>query len=227
MGIHDGHRERLKKRFLEHGLEGFNEVNTLELLLFYAIPRQDTNVLAHRLLERFGTLEAVFSASVRQLTEVEGIGPNTALLISLVPQIQKRRSVIEVQDMKWIRSTADAGKYLIPQLIYEKDEKALLVCLDSHGRIITTVTLNNGVVNEVELNVRKIVETALKYRASSVILAHNHPDGIALPSYEDEIATRKIMNALNLVNITLKDHLVIAGDDYISFADSNYLSRYR
>lgn len=227
MGIHDGHRERLKNRYLEQGLDGFNAVNTLELLLFYAIPRQDTNILAHRLLEHFGSLEAVFDATVQQLTEVEGIGRNTALLISLVPQIQKRRGVIGVEDQKWIKSTADAGKYLVPRFLYEKDEKALLVCLDSYGRILSTVELNRGVVNEVELNVRKIVEAALKARASSVILAHNHPDGIALPSYEDELATRKIMAALELVGIRLKDHLVIAGDDYISFADSDYLSRFR
>ena len=227
MGIHDGHRERLKKRYFEQGLDGFNDVNTLELLLFYAIPRQDTNVLAHRLLEHFGSLEAVVDATVRQLTEVEGIGNNAAVLLNLVPQIMKRRAVINVQDQKWIRSTADAGRYLIPRLRYEKDEIALLVCLDSYGKIITTVELNHGVVNEVELNVRKIVETTLKYRASSVILAHNHPDGIALPSYDDELATRRIMNALELIGVKLKDHLVISGEDFISFADSDYLNRYR
>lgn len=224
MGIHDGHRERLKDRFLEHGLENFNEVNTLELLLFYAIPRQDTNVLAHRLLDRFGSLDAVFNASIRQLTEVEGIGKNAALLISLVPQVVKRSGELTVQDQKWIRSTLDAGKYLVPRMMYEKDEKALLVCLDSHGRILKTVELNRGIVNEVELNIRKIVETALKYRSSSVILAHNHPDGVALPSYDDRLTTKKVKSALELVGIKLKDHLVIAGDDYISFADSGYLS---
>ena len=87
--------------------------------------------------------------------------------------------------------------------------------------------LGEGVVNEVELNVRKIVEIALKNRASSVVLAHNHPDGVALPSYEDELATRKVMNALELVNITLQDHIVVGEDDYISFADSDYLRMFR
>ena len=226
MGIHDGHRERLKERFLEHGLNGFNDVNTLELLLFYAIPRQDTNILAHRLLDHFGSLEKVFEASVRQLTAVEGIGRNAATLITFVTQLQKQRGLIEVKDMKYIRSTSEAGKYLIPRLMHEKNEVALLICLDVYGRIITTEELNRGVVNEVELNVRKIVELALKHRASSVILAHNHPDGIAIPSYDDELATRRVKEALELLNITLRDHLVISGDDYISFADSGYLRRY-
>ena len=99
MSVHEGHRDRLKKRYLEQGLEGFNEVQMLELLLFYAIPRRDTNELAHRLLEHFGSLEAVFDASVRQLTAVEGIGQNAAILISLMAAIQKRRGTISVQDM--------------------------------------------------------------------------------------------------------------------------------
>ena len=223
MGIHDGHRERLKNRYLEQGLDGFNELNTLELLLFYAIPRQDTNILAHNLLEHFGSLEAVFEATVPQLMEVEGIGKNAATLISLVPQINKRCAVAGTRDIKWIRSTSDAGKYLVPRLMHERDEKAILICLDSHNRIITTTELGKGVVNEVDLNIRKVVETALKNRASSVILAHNHPDGIALPSYEDELVTRQVASALKLVNIKLKDHIIVGGDDYISFADSNYL----
>ena len=227
MGVHDGHRERLKERFAEHGLDDFNELNTLELLLFYAIPRHDTNVLAHRLLERFGTIEAVFAASVRELTAVEGIGKNAALLITLVPQINKRCSVASTREQKWIRSSAEAGKFLVPRLMYEKSEKALLVCLDSFRRILSVTELGEGVVNEVELNARKIVEIALKNRASSVILAHNHPDGVALPSYEDELATRKVMNALELVNITLQDHIVVGEDDYISFADSGYLRMLR
>ena len=227
MSVHEGHRERLKKRYLEQGLEGFNEVQMLELLLFYAIPRRDTNELAHRLLEHFGSLEAVFDASVRQLTAVEGIGQNAAILISLMAAIQKRRGTISVQDMKWIRTTSDAGKYLIPRLKYEKTEKVIMVCLDSYGKIISTVELGSGVVNEVDLNVRLIVETALKYRASSVILAHNHPDGIALPSYDDELATRKILSALKLVDITLKDHIIVAGEDFLSFADSDYLRMFR
>ena len=121
---------------------------------------------------------------------------------------------------------AELRKYLIPRLMHEKNEVALLICLDVYGRIITTEELNRGVVNEVELNVRKIVELALKHRASSVILAHNHPDGIAIPSYDDELATRRVKEALELLNITLRDHLVISGDDYISFADSGYLRRY-
>ena len=223
MGIHEGHRERLKSRFLEQGLEGFNELNTLELLLFYAIPRKDTNVLAHRLIEHFGSLEAVFDASVQQLTEVEGIGENAALLISLVPELNKRCAIDSTREMKWIRSTSDAGKYLVPRLMHEKDEKALLVCLDSTGRIISTTELNRGVVNEVELNVRKIVETALRQRASKVILAHNHPDGVALPSREDELTTRMVLSALKLVDIVLMDHIVVSKNDYVSFADSRLL----
>ena len=227
MGVHDGHRDRLKKRFTKHGLRDFNEVNTLELLLFYAIPRQDTNVLAHRLLERFGSLEGVFNASRRELTAVDGIGENTALLITLIPELQKRCGIESTKEMKWIRSTSDAGKYLVPRLKYEKSEKALLICLDSYQKIISLTELGEGDVNKVDLNVRRIVEIALRDRASSVILAHNHPDGIALPSREDDYTTRQVYSALGLVNIKLRDHIVVAGDDFISFADSGYFNMLR
>ncbi len=224
MGIHEGHRERLKARFQESGLENFNEVNALELLLFYAIPRQDTNELAHRLLERFGSLDAVMNAGVRELTEVEGVGRNTALLLRLVPELNKRCAVMSTKDMKWIRGTGDAGKFLVPRLMHEKDEKALLVCLDSNGRILSTNELGRGVVNEVNLSIRKIVEIALKDRASAVVLAHNHPDGVALPSVEDQYVTKKVIAALKLVNIEFRDHIIVAGDDYVSFADSRILN---
>lgn len=213
----------MKARYRDHGLDNFNDVNVLELLLFYAIPRKDTNELAHALLDHFGSLDRIFEASVPELEEVPGIGENTALLITLVPQITRRYLMAKGNCICSITSSAEAGKYLVPRLMFEKEEKLLLLCLDAKKSVISCVSLGSGVINAVDVNVRKVVENAVRNRASSVILAHNHPSGVALPSREDERITREIASALKLVGIPLDDHIIVAGDDYVSFADSGLI----
>lgn len=223
MGVHDGHRNRLKERFSEYGLDSFNEINILELLLFYTIPRRDTNELAHRLYERFGSLDAVFSATEQELEDVDGIGHNTALLIRLVPEINKRCAISRVRDVTCLDSVSAAGRYLVPRLGCEKDEKALMLCLNPKKELISCTELGKGVVDNVSINIRFIVETALKTRASFVILAHNHPSGNPAPSRDDELLTRRVRDALQLVDIHLDDHLIVAGQSYFSFMDSGLL----
>lgn len=223
VSIHEGHRDRLKARFLEQGLDGFNELNALELLLFYAIPRRDTNELAHTLLNKFETLSGVFNASYQELVEVPGIGAHTAGLILLVPQLVRRSLLTDSERVKSICNSRDAAMYFVPRFMFEKEEVLLLACLDSQKRVISCTEMSRGVVNAVSASVRRITETALKKRASSVIIAHNHPDSIAIPSMEDNIITKEIMSALRLVDISLADHIIVSGEDYFSFADSGML----
>ena len=123
---HDGHRERMKESFLAYGLEPMNDVNALELLLFYAIPRRDTNELAHALLDQFGSLEDVFHASLEELTAVPGIGEHAAALLLLVPQIMKKSAVSKTREIVQIRSSADAAAYLMPRFMNEQDEVLLM-----------------------------------------------------------------------------------------------------
>lgn len=223
MGIHDGHRERLRDSFRENGLSGFDAIRSLELLLQYAIPRKDTNPIAHALLDRFGSLQAVFDATERELCEVEGIGPHSAVLIRLIPQIMRKSAVDHAAELRYILSTADARDVLMPRFLYEQDELALLLCLDSQRRVIKCVELARGVVNSVNVDVRRILETALKLRASSVILAHNHPDGTARNSREDDLVTRQVYQALRTVGIQLTDHLIFSRDGVLSYNDSGAL----
>ena len=223
LGIHDGHRNRMKARYRDHGLDNFDDINVLELLLFYSIPRKDTNELAHALLDHFGSLDRVFEASVPELQAVPGIGESSALLISLVPQITRRYLMTKGSCVSSITCSAEAGKYLVPRLMFEKEEKLMMLCLDAKKSVITCVNLGSGVVNAVDIKIRKVVENAVRNRASSVILAHNHPGGIALPSREDERITKEIAAALKLVGIPLDDHIIVAGEDYVSFADSGLL----
>ena len=227
MAVHDGHRERMRDTFLVHGMDSFTEIQALEFLLFYAIPRRDTNTAAHALLDRFGTLEAVFEATEQELCEVPGIGKNTAALIRLVPQIIKRSRVAAADEIKTIRNGRDAAQYLRPRLDQEKEEVALMICLDSQMAVINCTELARGSVNTVEFNIRRIVEIALKSKASYVILAHNHPGGTPRMSKEDDAVTSRVYKALELLNIHLFDHIIVAGDRYASINDLGGMNLYR
>ena len=227
MGIHDGHRGRLREQFNQHGLDSFNDITALELLLFYSVPRKDTNEIAHRLLGHFGSLHDVFNASLEELMEVPGISFNSAVLISLLPQLMKKVEMSKVSGMKTINSVSDAAEYFIPRFMNERDELLLILCLDSKNNIICCREIARGTVNSVDANSRRIVEMALKHKAVSVILAHNHPRGVAVPSREDDHTTQYIYKALRLVGINLDDHLIIADDNYFSLANAGLINRMR
>lgn len=227
MGVHDGHRERLKSRYIEHGLGGFSELNALELLLFYAIPRKDTNVLAHKLLDRFGSLSGVFDASIYELMEVPGIGESTAVLISMIPHIMRKSLISETEKNPIISSTKAAVQYLSPRYAYEKEEIFCMLCLDAQKKLISCIEVARGVVNSVETNVRRIAELALKHRATSVIISHNHPDKVVYPSREDDYVTTQMSKALSALSIHFDDHIIIAGEHYASYAESGMFDLYR
>ena len=227
MGVHDGHRERLRARFAEHGLESFNELNALELLLCYAIPRRDTNEIAHRLLDAFGSLSGVFQASMQELTSIPGIGENAATLILMVPQIVKKAHVSKAKETKIIRNSADAGNYLLPYFLDEPDEIVMMLCLDNKRAVICCREMGRGVVNCVDANIRRMVETALKVKTTTVIVAHNHPNGVALPSREDDNFTRTLYRSLGLLGITLEDHIIVANDEFVSLADSGVMHLFK
>ncbi len=227
MGVHDGHRERLRARFAEHGLESFNELNALELLLCYAIPRRDTNEIAHRLLDAFGSLSGVFQASMQELTSIPGIGENAATLILMVPQIVKKAHVSKAKEVKIIRNSTDAGNYLLPYFLDEPDEIVMMLCLDNKRAVICCREMGRGVVNCVDANIRRMVETALKVKTTTVIVAHNHPNGVALPSREDDNFTRTLYRSLGLLGITLEDHIIVANDEFVSLADSGVMHLFK
>ena len=227
MGVHDGHRERLRARFAEHGLESFNELNALELLLCYAIPRRDTNELAHRLLDTFGSLSGVFQASMQELTSIPGIGENAAALILMVPQIVKKAHVSKAKETKIIRNSTDAGNYLLPYFLDEQDEIVMMLCLVNKRAVICCREMGRGVVNCVDANIRRMVETALKVKTTTVIIAHNHPNGVALPSREDDNFTRTLYRSLGLLGITLEDHIIVANDEFVSLADSGVMHLFK
>ncbi len=222
MAIHDGHRQRLKDRFLQQGLDDFNEVQVLELLLFYCIPRQDTNPIAHRLLDRFGTLSQVMEAPAEELEKVPGMGKNAATFLHLVTQAGRYYQVNRTMQSKILTTIDQCGAYLCPYFIGRRNETVFLLCLDSKCKVLCCKEIGEGSVNSAGVPIRRIVETALAANASTVVLAHNHPSGLALPSAEDIQTTRRLAVALDAVEIMLIDHIIVADGDFVSLAQSGY-----
>ena len=219
MGTHDGHRERFRQRFLKTGLDGFEDHEALELLLYHAQPRINTNPVAHRLMDRFGSFDAVLDAPVDQLTKVEGVGPNTAILLKLIVPLGRRYMIERNRVSPILNSTEKAGKHLVHLFHAERDEVVYMLCLDSKFKLLSCKPMSRGSVTSANINIRKIVEHALETNAVSVIIAHNHISGVTTPSREDQEATRRIRDALKTVDITLADHIIIAGGSYVSMAD--------
>ena len=217
--VHQGHRARQRKKLLENGPRAFADHELLEMLLYYAIPRRDTNELAHRLLERFGSLQGVFSAPVEELSTVEGVGENAAVLLSLVPQIWQRS--LQGAPERILNSVDKCGEYFAELLSGSRREMLWQVCLE--GKVLSSRCLAEGDVSMAAVSVRQVVEYALRAGAVAVVLAHNHPSGVALPSQEDCATTRLIRDALRTMNIQLVDHIIVADRDYVSMAASGLL----
>lgn len=224
MGVHDGHRERMRRRFLENDLNGFADHEALELLLYYAIPQGDVNPLAHELTNRFGSLSAVLSAPVELLTGVKGVGERTAVLLRLSMLIAQKARLSDLEREVILDTRERVGAYLLELFALERNEAVFQLCLDGKGKLLTCKRLGEGSVSAVTVDIRKVVHNAILSSASSVILAHNHPSGIALPSEDDRAVTDQVKAALAAIGVRLDDHIVVADQDFVSFSQSGYLS---
>jgi DNA repair protein RadC len=222
---HHGHRRRSLDHFLAQGLEGRADHNILELLLFFSIPRADTNNLAHSLIARFGSLSGVFDAPFDELVKVKGIGYQSAALIKLVLAIC--RAYLEDKESGGVilASTADIGRYIRPKFIGRPRETVFLLCLDGRGRLLKCQQISEGTLDYAPIMVRTIVDIVVGVGASAIVLAHNHPQGFALPSDGDVGATLRLREALKPLGVRVQDHIIVAGDDFVSMRDSGYFSQ--
>lgn len=222
MSIHEGHRKRMKDRFFHEGLDHFSEFEALEILLYYAIPRKDTNPIAHSLIDHFGSLAQVLDASVEELEQVSGVSQNVAILMKLVTEMGRLYMVKRTEDNKILKTIRDCGEYLKPYFFGRTNETVFLLCLDAKCKVIGCRKVGEGSVNSANVPIRRIVEMALNSNATSVVLSHNHPSGVAVPSDEDVATTRRVAAALSMVDIILVDHIVVADDDFVSMVHSGY-----
>ena len=223
MGIHDGHRAKMRQRFLKGGLDSFADHEALELLLYYAIPRRDTNPIAHALMNRYGSLSAVLAAPIEDLKKVEGIGESAAILLKLAPQLAAKARLADIEKETVLNTVDRVGDYLLEQFEGETNEVIYQLCLDRKGKLLACKRLTEGGVTNADLDLRRIVENAILTHASGVVLSHNHPSGLALPSPEDIAATLRVKSALVTIGVTLVDHIIVADRDFVSLEQSGYL----
>lgn len=217
--LHEGHRERLRARFLEDGLDSFDSHQILELLLFHVVPRADTNPIAHRLIKRFGSLPAVLEADPKDLATVDGVGDKAAAFLSMMPQVTRRYLHDRVNQKRPQLATTEAvAEYVVPLMSGRSEEVFYVLCLDTNCRLLYAALITQGTVRDAHVHPRHVVEAALRHRAASLILAHNHPAGSERPSQHDFRLTQLLAQALNPLDIPIHDHVVIAGENWYSFA---------
>ena len=223
MAGHEGHRDRLKKRFLSQGLEGFDDHTVLELILMYALPRRDTNLLAHRLIETFGGLDHVFEAKPEELQQVPGIGEHAAVLLRLIPAAGKRYLMLKESVGTVLSNSEDIGRYMVPRFLNLHRECVMILCLDAKLKAIYCGVVSTGSLTAASFSVRDVVECCLRFDTKYAVLAHNHVGGLALPSQADVVSTRRVQDALAMVEIRLLDHIIVAGRDFVSMKEDGYL----
>lgn len=221
MGIHDGHRQRLKQEFLARP-GSFPDHKLLELLLFYANPRSDTNPLAHELLEHFGSLAGVLDASPEELQKVKGMGEHGAVLLKAAKELSGRYLTARTQLDNIARNSRDYYALLRPYFFGARCELSCLLCLDGKKKVLGVRRLGEGSVNVVAITTRRIAEAALALNATAVILAHNHVSGLAFPSEDDVATTRSLAPVLERLGVELVDHLIFVDDDMVSLRDSGF-----
>lgn len=224
--LHQGHRERMRERIAQQGFESLADHEALEVLLYLTNPRKDTNQMAHALLRHFGSFAKVLDAEEEELCKVEGIGPATARMLHLMPAVCRYYTHSRTKEEPCLRSTKQLAEFLQSRFLGADREKALLVALDSRSRVRGTYWLREGSSNKVSFEIKDVVAAALKGGTDSVVLCHNHPNGMALPSREDLQATENIVRALGMVKVQLRDHLILTETEYFSMREANRLPFY-
>ena len=222
--IHKDHRSRMRKQFSAHGPAVFNDIQLLEFLLFYAIPRGDVNPLAHTLLDRFGSVSGVLKASPAQLKAVPGIGDNAASLLSLCGHLVRKCGEEQLPVGIQLATSDEFGKFFLPRFWNEQNEMLMLMSLNHRHEVLNCSVITKGSVSATEINTRLVLQQTLSDNATAAVIAHNHPSGHALPSRADIESTVTLAKMLSAVSVKLLDHIVIADNDFISMRETPTLA---
>ena len=212
--LHKGHRRRLKKRYLNEKGDGFCDHELIELLLFFGVPRKNTNEMAHELYERFGSISGIASASVDELKMVNGIGDNTAVLLKLVMSFAKRIAAEQKVEKKRLDTLKKLVEYAESFVFGSTGEQVYLILMDSSLRVIDAKLVAVGTIDETKPLIRTILELSILKRASAIALAHNHPNGGVEASQADVEFTTLLKRELDVVGIRFVEHVIVDGSSY-------------
>lgn len=222
--VHEGHRERMRNKYVNKGIEVFEQHEILEMLLFYAIPRKNTNDIAHRLLEACGSLSAVFDAPIDILMQ-QGLSYNAAVLLHMIPDLSRAYQSDKFDNEEKIITDENIGKKMVHLFAGKNEECVYAFFLDAKGKEKFSGIISKGDASSAPLFSKDIVSIAARCKAVTVIIAHNHPSGVAFPSRADLEATADIADALDTIGIHLADHIIVADRDYISLSSTPPFSR--
>ncbi len=218
-----GHRKRLKQKFMTSGMDAFHDHEVLELLLTYAIPQQDVKDLAKDLLAKFGSLKGIVDAEIGDLDEVKGIGEHTAILFKLVKEIAALYLKQKAKEKRQVSCTTELLDFCRTVMGAKKDEEFCVIYLDAQNQIIEFETIQKGIVNQAVVYPRQVLESALKKKASAIILAHNHPSGHVRPSDADIRLTKTIQETAKVLDILVHDHIIIGENRFFSFREEGLM----
>ena len=221
MSIHDGHRQRFKGEFLARP-DSFPDHKVLDVLLFFANPRGDTNPVAHALMERFDSISGVLDATPEELQKVPGVGDHTVTLLKVTKELAGRYFSSRTSMGEIVQTSDDVEALLKDYFVGARSERVCLLCMDGKGKSLGVRVVGEGSVNSAEITSRAVVEAALSLNATQAILAHNHVSGIATPSDEDRVTTDWLNGVLASVGVRLRDHVIFADDEMVSMRDSKH-----
>ena len=222
--VHEGHRQRMKKYFVQNGFKGLEEHQILEMILFYAVPRKDTNLMAHRLLDRYGSIAKVCDAPVDILKKDFGLSESTAVLLKMIPEMARVYS--ESKHTAEIIDLDNAADILRSKFIGANVEKVALALGTANGRLIMCDIVCEGSINATEMPIRKIVDLALRHNAKYAYVAHNHPSELCLPSRPDLETTRMLSETLYSIGVVLADHIIFTDTDSFSIHSHTKFKKY-
>ncbi len=220
----EGHRKRLRDKFLKSGLDGFHDYEVIELLLTLATPRKDCKEAAKAALEKFKTLQGVFEASPAELCEVKGIGSTNLFGIKLIKAVSDRYLQKKLIQKDPLNNSKELFDYLYHTLADKNRECFKVLFLDAKNKVISSEILFEGTLTASSVYPREVVRAAINHNAAALIFAHNHPSGDPKPSAEDVSITRQLIFACKVMGITVHEHLVIGNNRYFSFADQGYIA---
>jgi DNA repair protein RadC len=223
---HQGHRKRLRDKFLKSGLAGFHDYEIVELLLSLGTPRKDCKLPAKEAIKRFQTLRGVLEAPPEELQKINDIGTHSAFGIKLVQEVAREYLKARILDKPFYKSSQEVFDYLYHSMRGLKKEVFKVIYLNSKNQIIDTVNLSTGTVNSSSVSSREVMEGAIKHNATSLIFVHNHPSGNPEPSPSDKELTRELVYAGRIMQLKVLDHIIVGDNRYFSFAGEGLIEEY-
>ena len=221
--VHEGHRERMRARFLQEGADGLATHELLEMLLYGTIPRGDTNEIAHHLLSEFGSISNLIEADPDEISKTAGVGMKSAVFLSLLHELVRRYERDKIEQKPALTSISRSVEYCKMLLAFRPTERFYVVCLDSRRKILHTAKIGEGTINDTYISPRLIAEKALRYKSTGVLLCHNHPNGSVKPSSADISLTGRLIGMLQPLGVEVIDHIIIGENQYFSFFENDFL----